>query len=181
MDVIVDRCAALDVHKKTVMAAVRTPGRAGGAARRCGSSRPSPASWSAAGLAGGRGGDPGGDGGHRGLLEAGVARAGRHGRRSSCCWSTRAHVKNLPGPQDRRGGLGVVGPAARVRPAAGQLRPAGRDRPAAGPDPVSDQAHPGAGAGDPAHPEAAGGRRHQARLGGHRRAGRGRAGGCWRR
>jgi transposase len=33
MDVIVDRCAALDVHKQTVMAAVRTPGP-GGAARR---------------------------------------------------------------------------------------------------------------------------------------------------
>ena len=29
MDVIVDRCAALDVHKKTVMAAVRTPGPKG--------------------------------------------------------------------------------------------------------------------------------------------------------
>jgi hypothetical protein len=26
MDVIVERCAALDVHKDTVMAAVRTPG-----------------------------------------------------------------------------------------------------------------------------------------------------------
>lgn len=33
MDVIVDRCAALDVHKKTVMAAVRTPGP-GGSRRR---------------------------------------------------------------------------------------------------------------------------------------------------
>lgn len=30
MDVIVDRCAALDVHKKTVMACVRTPDGAGG-------------------------------------------------------------------------------------------------------------------------------------------------------
>lgn len=29
MDVIVDRCAGLDVHKKTVMAAVRTPGSKG--------------------------------------------------------------------------------------------------------------------------------------------------------
>lgn len=29
MDVIVDRCAALDVHKRTVMAAVRTPGPKG--------------------------------------------------------------------------------------------------------------------------------------------------------
>jgi hypothetical protein len=26
MDVVLQRCAALDVHKKTVMAAVRTPG-----------------------------------------------------------------------------------------------------------------------------------------------------------
>ena len=32
MDVIVPRCGALDVHKDTVMAAVRTPGR--GRARR---------------------------------------------------------------------------------------------------------------------------------------------------
>lgn len=30
MDVIVDRCAALDVHKKTVMACVRAPDGAGG-------------------------------------------------------------------------------------------------------------------------------------------------------
>ena len=30
MDVIVERCAALDVHKKTVMAAVRAPDGAGG-------------------------------------------------------------------------------------------------------------------------------------------------------
>ena len=29
MDVIVDRCAALDVHKNMVMAAVRTPGPRG--------------------------------------------------------------------------------------------------------------------------------------------------------
>jgi transposase len=30
VDVIVDRCAGLDVHKKTVMACVRTPDGAGG-------------------------------------------------------------------------------------------------------------------------------------------------------
>ncbi len=30
MDVIVDRCAGLDVHKKTVMACVRTPDGGGG-------------------------------------------------------------------------------------------------------------------------------------------------------
>ena len=30
MDVIVDRCAGLDVHKNTVMAAVREPGGVGG-------------------------------------------------------------------------------------------------------------------------------------------------------
>jgi transposase len=30
MDVIVDRCAALDAHKRTVMAAVRTPRPGGG-------------------------------------------------------------------------------------------------------------------------------------------------------
>jgi transposase len=29
VDVIVERCAGLDVHKKTVMAAVRTPGAPG--------------------------------------------------------------------------------------------------------------------------------------------------------
>lgn len=33
MDVIVDRCAALDVHKRTVMAAVRTPGPKGATSR----------------------------------------------------------------------------------------------------------------------------------------------------
>jgi transposase len=33
MDVIVDRCAGLDVHKKTVMATVRSPGEGGGRAQ----------------------------------------------------------------------------------------------------------------------------------------------------
>jgi hypothetical protein len=33
MDVIVDRCAGLDVHKKTVMATIRTPDGAGGRAQ----------------------------------------------------------------------------------------------------------------------------------------------------
>ena len=33
MDVIVDRCAGLDVHKKTVMATVRSPNGVGGRAQ----------------------------------------------------------------------------------------------------------------------------------------------------
>ena len=33
MDVIVDRVAGLDVHQKSVMAAVRTPGKSGGRAQ----------------------------------------------------------------------------------------------------------------------------------------------------
>ncbi len=33
MDVIVDRCAGLDVHKKTVMATIRTPNGQGGRAQ----------------------------------------------------------------------------------------------------------------------------------------------------
>jgi hypothetical protein len=43
MEIVVARCAGLDVHKDTVMACVRTPGQEAAAANRYARSLPSPA------------------------------------------------------------------------------------------------------------------------------------------
>jgi hypothetical protein len=77
MDAVVERVAGLDVHKKTVMAAVRTAGQGG---RRWQEVREFTTytegllalrEWLVSEEV-----TPGGDGGHRRLLEAGVARLG---------------------------------------------------------------------------------------------------------
>ena len=80
VDVIVERCAGLDVHKKTVMAAVRTPGTVGKrrevvrefSTYNEGPGRP-------AGLARGRRCHQGGDGGDRCQLAPGLG----------TCWKRR--------------------------------------------------------------------------------------------
>jgi hypothetical protein len=95
MDVIVERCAALDVHKRTVMACGRGPTAGAGGARSSGSSAPSPAT-------------------SNGCVHGSSPRACTRWpwrpracsgspcgtcskeRPSSCCWPTH-HVKNLPG------------------------------------------------------------------------------------
>ena len=192
MEVIVSRCAGLDVHKNTVMACVRVPGPNGG---RTSDGPPVPhvhrRAAPVAGLVGRRAGQPGGDGGDRGVLETGLARPGRDCR-AGVDVGQRACGEEHAGPQDRRRRRGMAGRAGRVRAAAAQLRAAAGDRAAAGPDPLPQEADRGTGPRDPADPEAARRRRDQAGLGrvGHPRglgpadaggvdrrgAGRGRAG-----
>ena len=98
MDVIVERCAGLDVHKKTVMACVRTTGRGSTAQAVAGVAHVGTFT-SLAELRGwlvGEGVTQVAMEATGVVLEAGVACAGGR-RRSSCCWSTPQHVKNLPG------------------------------------------------------------------------------------
>ena len=77
-------------------------------------------------------------------------------------------VKNLPGPQNRCVRCCVAGASGRAWPGPGLVRAAGTDPAAAGPDPGPDHHHPGTDPGDPTVGEAAGGRRDQTVLGGHR-------------
>ena len=115
MEVIVARIAGLDVHKETVMACVRVPGRGGqtptggpGVLDLHGRAGP------LEGLASRRRGDPGGDGSHRGLLAAGLACLG--GRAGMGADAGERPPREEPArAQDRRVGLGVAGSIGRVR------------------------------------------------------------------
>ena len=95
MDIVVERCAGLDVHKDLVVACVRYPGPDGERETEIASfsaftSRPARPSR----LAGVPRGHPGGDGGDRGLLEARPLCA----RRRLECWLLNArHMRNVPG------------------------------------------------------------------------------------
>jgi transposase len=75
------------------------------------------------------------------------------------------HVKILPGRKTDVCDAAWLARAAGARAAAGQLRAPARNPRAARPDPVSQAADPGPQLGGPAYPEDAGGRRDQARLG----------------
>ena len=79
------------------------------------------------------------------------------------------HVKILPG-QDRRGRCRLAGGVVGAWPAARQLRAAAGDPRAAGSDPLPQEAHPGPHRRVPTGPKDPGGRRHQAGLGRLRRA-----------
>ena len=116
METIVERPAALDVHKAQVTACVRVPGAGGGreqhvarvpddGARAAGAAR----------LAGGAPGDAGRDGGDRRLLEAGL---GDPRGRVRAAAGQRPPRQAGPGPQDRRLGRGVAVPAAGGRAVA---------------------------------------------------------------
>ena len=101
VEVIVERCAALDVHKETVMACVRSPGSGSRRQqevrefRTWASSLRELRGWLAAR------GDAGGDGGHRRVLAAGVGRVGV-ARRCRGAVGQRAACEEPAGPQDRR-------------------------------------------------------------------------------
>ena len=170
MDVIVDRCAGLDVHKKTVMATVRTPDGSGGRATetrefltftgRLVKLR----DW---------------------LMSEGVTQVAMEA--TGVYWKpvwhvledadsfesslvNPAHFKNLPGRKtDVKDSEWRPSCSSAVCCGARSSRRPGRQ--ATGPDPVSNEDRPGTGAGDPTHPEALGRRRDQVGLGGHRRVG----------
>ena len=95
MELLVARCAGLDVAKDEVVACMRVPGGRAVAARRSGPSRPSPRDWRRwpTGLPAGR--HPGGDGGHRPVLEAHLVCPGGAG--FELLLVNARHVKILPG------------------------------------------------------------------------------------
>ena len=169
MDQLIERCAGLDVHKKTVAACVRVPGPQG---ERRQQTRTFPGhdrrAVGAAGLAVRPPGARGRHGVHRHLLEAGVLPAGGRGRMLA---AQRPPPAQRPRPQDRRQGRRVDLPAGRARPGPPQLRATTTDPPAARPDSLPQGRHPGAHPRGPAPGEGARRRGHQAVVGGQRRPG----------
>ncbi|MFN2609183.1 MAG: transposase [Acidimicrobiales bacterium] len=168
MDVIVERCAGLDVHKKTVMAAVRAP-RPAGPGRRQEVKEFSTFTgdlqrlreWLVA----------------EGVTQVAMEATGAYWRPVGHVLEAVAgvelllvnprHVKNLP---DRKTDVGDAAWLAQLLECGllrGSFVPPKGDRPPAGPDALPDQADPRTGPGDPAHPEAARRRRRQVGLGGH--------------
>ena len=78
MEILVDRCAGIDLGKADMKVCVRTPGRRAGLGWRGAHVQDDHGGdLGGSGLAGARAGDPGRDGVDRGLLEAGVLSAGR--------------------------------------------------------------------------------------------------------
>jgi hypothetical protein len=145
MDVIVERCAGLDVHRDSVVATVRVPGmgkepppaRAADAHLR----HHDRAARAARRLAAGLRRHAGRDGGDRCLLEAGLL-----GARAAV--RVLADQRRAP-PQraraeERRDRLALAVRAARARARPAELRAATRDPPPARPDPAAQ--HPGRGA-----------------------------------
>ena len=108
------------------------------------------------GLAGRAGRHGRGDGKHRGVLVAGLSRAGR--RRDRGVRVQRGAHAQRPGPQARCHRLPVDRRAARARAAAAQLHPGRRGGRAAGPDPVPQEADRAAHQRGPAAGQGAGGR-----------------------
>ena len=106
MDVIVERCAGLDVHRDNVVATVRVPG----SGRRQWDKQTQTFKSTLAGLAAARWlagrcrGDAGWDGGDRRVLEDGVP--GARGTFRVLVAQRASHAQR-PGSQDRREGFGV--------------------------------------------------------------------------
>ena len=169
MDVIVARCAGLDVHKKTVMAAVRTPEAWWGPREVV-----REFSTFTDGLVELR----------DWLVEERVTQVAMEATGSywKPVWHVLEdaagfelllvnpmHVKKVPGRKTDVSDASWLAQLLECGLLARKLHSAGRDRPAAGPDPLSQEADPGTHPRGPAHPEAARGRRHQVALGGQRR------------
>ena len=163
METVVERPAALDVHKEQVTACVRVPGpRGAGASSTWRSSRRRSrgcwrcaTGWRRTGSRRSRWRRPACTG----------SRCGRSSRTSSsCCWSTPATSSRSPAARPTCPGCGVAVPARRGRAVARELRAAQADPGAAEPDPVSQDADPGARPGGQPAAQGAGGHRDQARL-----------------
>ena len=102
MDIVVERCAGLDVHKDSVVACVRVPGPSGERETKVGDVRHlhrGSARLARLGSVIARD-NPGGHGGHRRLLEAGPLPARRGARLLAL---ERPPHAQRPGTQDRRG------------------------------------------------------------------------------
>ena len=161
MDVMVERCAGLDVHRDDVVATVRVPG----SGRRRWDQQTKTFESTLAGLdaarrvAGRSRRDAGRDGGHRRVLEDGLP--GARGSLRVLAFE-RASLAQRPRPQDRRQGLGVDLPARSARARPPELRAAAGDTPAQGSDPPAQGAEQRARPHDPAAREGAPRRRDQA-------------------
>ena len=167
MQVLYQRCAAIDVGKDVIAVAVRLPGD--GPDGRATVKRTFKTFYGVlargrpvAGLARRH---PRGDGGHRDLQHAGLPRADRaRGFRAGAGVQRRA-CEERPGPQNRSCRRGVAGAPAGVRAAGGQLHPPGRDQGRPGRVPLPHQDRPAAGQRDRPARQRAAGRRDQDRLG----------------
>ena len=143
MDVIVDRCAGLDVHKNTVMAAVRTPDGVGGRSEVVREFSTFTADLVRLGdwLAGERVSQV--------VMEATgvywrpVWHVLEEGRGYELMLVNARHVKNLPGRKTDAGDAVVARATVGVRVVARFVRADQGDGPAAGPDPLSHEADPG--------------------------------------
>jgi transposase len=170
MDVIVDRCAGLDVHKKTVMATVRSPdGR-----RRRQETREFATftgrlvelrDWLVA----------------EDVTQVAMETTGVYWRplwhvleeaASLELLVNPAHFKNLPGRKTDVKDSEWLAQLLECGLLRGSFIPPANIAKAAGLDPLPHQDHRRAGAGDPTDPEAARRRRHQVGLRRHRRIGR---------
>jgi hypothetical protein len=171
VDVLIERCAGIDVGKDEVVACVRTPGPSGR-----GTAQADPDVRLVHRGAGGdgrlvprRGCHRDRDGGDRPVLEAGLVRARRPALRGVAA----GHQPPREDParsQERRARRRVAGRAARARAAAQQLRAPVGHSPAAGSDPLSQAADPGAHRRGPTDRQDPRGRGDQAGLGRRRGA-----------
>ena len=180
MELLVPRCAGLDVAKDEVVACVRLPDGRGGPARRCGRSRPSPrglealADWLTA----------------EGVTQVVMEATGQYWKPVwyvleeagfELLLVNARHVKILPGRKTDVCDAAWLAELLEHGLLRGSFVPPAADPGAAGPDPLPQAADPGPHRGGPADPEDPGGRRHQAGLGRRRRARGVRAGRCWPR
>ena len=142
MDVVYERCCGLDIHKRTVVACLLTPGAMASRSRTCAPSAPSRTNcwrwrrgWRRCRL------HARGHGEHRGLLEAGLEPVGGAVRAAPGQCAAR---QGGAGAQDRRQGRGVAGRPAAPRVAARQLRARPAAAGTAGADPLPHEPGPGA-------------------------------------
>src|SRR4051794_31503904 len=142
MDTIVERPAALDVHKAQVTACVRVPNDRGEREERIAEFQTTVRGLLALRDWAGRASRAaGGDGGHRRLLEGAV---GDPRRRVRLPARERPACQAGPGPQDRRLRRRLAVPARRGRLAEGELRATQAGAPVAQPHALSEDADPGA-------------------------------------
>ncbi len=119
MDVLIERCAGLDVHKKTVVACIRTPGGGAGKRRRNAVRTFQTTMTGLEALREWLGG--------HGVTHAAMESTGVYWCPVHAAAGQRPPRQAGARPQDGREGLRVAGATAGVRPAQGQLRSAAGD------------------------------------------------------
>ncbi len=173
VDIIYQRVAGLDLHKETIVAAVRRIGAGGESGDGSAYLRyHDPRSSGTVGLVGGLRRDACRHGSHGSLVEAGVEHLGRPFRVVA---GQPAGTEAGSRPQERRQGRPMDCAVAAARLAAQQFRAGPAAARVAGLDPPSCPTRGRTHAGRQSHPQALGGRQHQIGRGGQRYPGRFRA------